>query len=188
MFLTMLTAWLVVRGRSRGRWVLDQLTTVPLMIPGIVLGIALLRTYLTLPIPLYGTVWVLVIAYITASLPFSMRFCYSGVLTIARELEESAQVSGASWWTSMRKVVLPLMMPAMFAGWIAIFMVTFRELTVSLLLVTPSSQVIPVTIWDLWENGSVTELSAFTVVLSVALIALGLVLRRLSQRYGYRIA
>lgn len=188
MFLTMLTAWLVVRGRSRGRWILDQLTTVPLMIPGIVLGIAILRTYLTLPIPLYGTVWVLVVAYITASLPFSMRFCYSGVLTIARELEESAQVSGASWWTTMRKVVLPLMMPAMFAGWIAIFMVTFRELTVSLLLVTPSSQVIPVTIWDLWENGSVTELSAFTVVLSFGLIALGLVLRRLSQRYGYRIA
>jgi iron(III) transport system permease protein len=188
MFLTMLTAWIVVRGRSRARWLLDQLTTVPLMIPGIVLGIAILRTYLTLPVPLYGTVWILVVAYVTASLPFSMRFCYSGVLTIARELEESAQVSGASWWTTMRKIVLPLMMPAMFAGWIAIFMVTFRELTVSLLLVTPSSQVIPVTIWDLWENGSVTELSAFTVVLSVALIALGLLLRRLSQRYGYRIA
>jgi iron(III) transport system permease protein len=187
MFITMLTAWLVVRGRSRGRWLLDQLTTVPLMIPGIVLGIALLRTYLTLPLPLYGTVWILVIAYVTAALPFAMRFCYSGVLTISRELEESAQVSGAAWWTTMRRIVLPLMMPALFAGWIGIFMVTFRELTVSLLLVTPSSQVIPVTIWDLWENGSVSELSAFTVALSIALIALGLVLRRMSQRYGYRV-
>jgi iron(III) transport system permease protein len=84
--------------------------------------------------------------------------------------------------------VLPLMMPALFAGWIGIFMVTFRELTVSLLLVTPGSQVIPVTIWDLWENGSVSELSAFTVVLSFALIALGFILRHLSQRYGYRVA
>ena len=188
MFLTMLTAWIVVRGRSRARWALDQLTTVPLVIPGIVLGIAVLRAYLTLPLPLYGTVWILVIAYVTASLPFAIRFCYSGVLTISRELEESAEVSGASWWTTIRKIVLPLMLPALFAGWIGIFMVTFRELTVSLLLVTPSSQVIPVTIWDLWENGSVSELSAFTVALSLALIVLGLVLRRLSQRYGYRIA
>jgi iron(III) transport system permease protein len=188
MFLTMITAWLVVRSQWRGRWALDQLTTIPLMIPGIVLGIAILRTYLTLPLPLYGTIWILVVAYVTASLPFSMRFCYSGVITIARELEESAQVSGASWWTTMRRIILPLMMPAMFAGWIAIFMVTFRELTVSLLLVTPSSPVIPVTIWDLWENGSITELAAFTIALSAALIALGLVLRRMSQRYGYRIA
>jgi iron(III) transport system permease protein len=188
MFLAMLTAWIVVRSRSRFRWSLDQLTTVPLVIPGIVLGIAVLRTYLSLPIPIYGTVWILVVAYITAAMPFAMRFCYSGVLTIARELEESAQVSGASWWTTMKKVILPLMMPAMFAGWIGIFMVTFRELTVSLLLVTPSSQVIPVTIWDLWENGSVTELSAFTIVLSAGLIALGLILRRLSLRYGYRVA
>jgi iron(III) transport system permease protein len=188
MFLTMLTAWLVIRSQWRGRWVLDQLTTIPLMIPGIVLGIAILRTYLTLPLPLYGTIWILVIAYVTASLPFSMRFTYSGVIAIARELEESAQVNGASWWTTMRRIILPLMMPAMFAGWIAIFMVTFRELTVSLLLVTPSSPVIPVTIWDLWENGSITELAAFTVVLSAALIGLGFILRRLSQRYGYRIA
>ena len=188
MFLAMLAAWIVIRSRSRARWSLDQLTTVPLVIPGIVLGIAVLRTYLSVPIPIYGTVWILVAAYVTSSLPFAMRFCYSGVLTIARELEESAQVSGASWWTTMKRVVLPLMMPAMFAGWIGIFMVTFRELTVSLLLVTPSSQVIPVTIWDLWENGSVTELSAFTVALSAGLIALGLVLRRLSLRYGYRVA
>jgi iron(III) transport system permease protein len=188
MFLTMLTSWLVIRSQWKGRWALDQLTTVPLMIPGIVLGIAILRTYLTLPLPLYGTIWILVIAYVTASLPFSMRFCYSGVIAIARELEESAHVSGASWWTTMRRIILPLMMPAMFAGWIAIFMVTFRELTVSLLLVTPSSPVIPVTIWDLWENGSITELAAFTIVLSGALIALGFVLRRMSQRYGYRIA
>jgi len=188
MFLAMLTAWIVVRSRSRARWSLDQLTTIPLVIPGIVLGIAVLRTYLSVPIPIYGTVWILVAAYVTSALPFAMRFCYSGVLTIARELEESAQVSGASWWTTMKKVVLPLMMPAMFAGWIGIFMVTFRELTVSLLLVTPSSQVIPVTIWDLWENGSVTELAAFTIALSAGLIALGLVLRRLSLRYGYRVA
>jgi iron(III) transport system permease protein len=188
MFLTMLTAWIVIRSQWKGRWVLDQLTTIPLMIPGIVLGIAILRTYLTLPLPLYGTIWILVIAYVTASLPFSMRFTYSGTIAIARELEESAQVNGASWWTTMRRIVLPLMMPAMFAGWIAIFMVTFRELTVSLLLVTPSSPVIPVTIWDLWENGSITELAAFTIVLSAALIALGLILRRLSQRYGYRVA
>ena len=58
------------------------------------LGIAVLRTYLSLPIPIYGTVWILVAAYVAASLPFAMRFCYSGVLSIAKELEESAEISG----------------------------------------------------------------------------------------------
>jgi iron(III) transport system permease protein len=98
-------------------------------------------------------------------------------------LEERAQVSGDSWWARCDESRCPLMMPAMFVGWIGILVVTFRELTVSLSLVTPSSQVIFAAIWDFWENGSVSKLSAFTVGLSV--IVLGLILSRMSHRYGY---
>ena len=188
MFLTMLTAWIVIRSRLRWRWLLDQLATLPLVIPGIVLGIAVLRTYLTIPLPLYGTVWIIVVAYVAGFLPFGMRFCYSGVLSISRELEESAQMSGASWPTTMRAIIMPLMVSALFAGWLSIFLITIRELTVALLLYSPGSQVIAVTIWNLWENGSVPELSAFSVVLSIVLIVFALVFRRISQRYGYQIA
>jgi len=137
-------AWIVARTRISLRWMLDRLTMVPLVFPGIVLGVAILQMYLILPLPVYGTVWIMVAAFVPQYLPYAMRCNHAGLLGIHKELEESATASGASWGQVVRNIIAPLMMPALFAAWIYIFLVTVRELSVSLLLYSPGSEVISV--------------------------------------------
>jgi iron(III) transport system permease protein len=182
--LTAVTAWIVVRTNIRGKWLLDHLASFTLVFPGVVLGVALLVTYLTLPIPLYGTIWILVVAYVTRYIPYGIRFCYPGLLQINKELEESAQMSGASWGTVFRKIVVPLMMPSLFAGWIFIFLHSIRELSVAILLSSPGIEVLSVAIFDMWENGQITEVGAFSISLMLILVAIGLGFRKLSTLYG----
>lgn len=184
---TFVTAWLVVRTRIRSRWLLDQLAMIPLVFPGIVLGVAVLKMYLALPIPVYGTIWIMVFAFTARYLPYGMRFSYAGLIGIHRELEESAEVCGATWGQAIRNIVIPLIMPALFAGWIYVFLITIRELSVALLLYSPGSQVISVTIWELWENGHVGELAAFSLVVTTGTVLLAIMFRRLAGPYSMRV-
>lgn len=185
--ITFLASWLVVRTKIRSRWALDQLAMVPLVFPGIVMGVAVLKMYLALPLPVYGTIWILVFAFMTRYLPYSMRFSYAGLLGIHRELEESAEVCGATWLQAVRNIVIPLVLPALFAGWIYIFLITIRELSVALLLYSPGSQVIAVTIWELWENGHVGELAAFSLVITAGTVLLAVIFQRLAGRYSLHV-
>lgn len=178
------TAWLVTRTNIKLRWYLDRLTMVPLVFPGIVMGVAVLQTYLTVPIPVYGTIWIMVIAFSARYLPYAMRFSHAGLIGIHKELEESATTSGAGWVQVARRIMIPLMMPALFAGWIYIFLITIRELSVALLLYSPGSEVISVVIWELWDNGAVGTLSAFALGISVGTVLLASVFYRLSRRHG----
>ena len=187
MLLAAVIAWLVIRTTIRGRWLLDHLASFTLVFPSIVLGVALLLTYLTLPVPVYGTIWILVLAYITRYIPYGVRYCYPGLLQINKELEESAQMSGAPWGIGFRKIVVPLMMPSLFAGWIYIFLLSVRELTVALLLYSPRSQVIAVTIFEMWDFGKTAELAAFSVSISLVLVLIAAIFQKLSRRYGLQI-
>jgi iron(III) transport system permease protein len=184
MSLTAVVAWVVVRTNVTGKWVLDHLASFTLVFPGVVLGVALLVTYLKLPIPIYGTIWIIVIAFITRYIPYGIRFCYPGLLQINRELEESAQMSGASWGTVFRKIVIPLMMPSLFAGWIYIFLHSVRGLSLPLLLSRPGTEVVAVLIFDMWENGRIPEISAFGISLTSFLLVLTYGFRKLSYQYG----
>ena len=177
-------AWIVARTGARMRWTLDRLTMLPLVFPGIVMGVAILKMYLTLPIPLYGTVWILVAAFVARYLPYAMRFSHAGLLGIHRELEESATASGATWGQVARNIIVPLMMPALFAGWIYIFLITIRELSVALLLYSPGSEVISVVIWELWENGAVGTLSAYALGITAGTVLLATLFHRLTRRYS----
>jgi iron(III) transport system permease protein len=183
--MALLLAWLVFRTRLRGRWMLANLGTLPLVFPGVVLGIAVLRTYLTLPIPIYGTIWIIAVAFIARYMPYGIRFGEAGLLQIHRDLEESAQVSGASFWSVLRNVLVPLMMPALFGGWIYVFLLSVKELSLAILLYGPQSAVISATMFDLWQNGQVNQLSAFCIVVTAIFVAIGLVFYRISQRYGF---
>ena len=186
MLLTAITAWIVVRTNLRGKWLLDHLASFTLVFPGVVLGVALLLTYLTLPIPLYGTIWILVVAYITRYIPYGIRFCYPGLLQINKELEESAQMSGAPWGMVFRKIVVPLMMPSLFAGWIWVFLISIRELSVAILLSHPGSEVISVLIFEMWGNGQITEIGAFSIILTLILVSMAAAFHKVSRRYGLR--
>ena len=182
--ITFIAAWLIVRASIKSRWVLDQMAMLPLVFPGIVMGIAILKMYLMIPLPVYGTIWILVLAFIARYLPYGIRFSHSALLSLHKELEEGALASGANWFQMIRHVVVPLIMPALLAGWIYIFLITFRELSIALLLYSPGSQVVAVKIWELWDNGHVGELAAFSLVIAAGTVVVGSIFLKLAQRHG----
>ena len=184
MLLSLVVAWFVVRARVRGAVRLDQLATLPLMIPAIVLGIALVRTYLVVPIPIYGTLVILIIAFVTHFLPYGVRYSSAGLFSLHRELEDSAQMSGASWRQTLQRVVIPLVMPALSAGWVFVFLVSFRDLGIPVLLYSSGTEMVATTILDLWDNAQLPEVAAFSVMLSVGLVAIASLMFRVSGRYG----
>jgi iron(III) transport system permease protein len=186
MLVTSVIAWVVVRTRVRGRGLLDALASVPVAFPGLVLGLAVMVFYLHVDIGIYGTLWILFVAYVTRFLPYGIRYNSASMLAIHRELEESAAMSGASWWTTFRMIVLPLLRPGLVAGWIYIAIVSVRELSSSILLYGPDSEVLAIVIWELWENGQYVELSALGVLMMLALLALTLVAQRVGGFFGAR--
>jgi iron(III) transport system permease protein len=184
MVLTLLASWILVRTKTRGRWLLDLLTTLPLLFPGIVMGLAILRFYLFVPIPVYGTLWILLIAFVTRYIPYGIRYTHSGLLQLHKELEEAAYTAGASWANCMRRIILPLMTPSFLGGWIFIFLLSAKELSMSVLLVSPQTPVVSVAIFELWENAQVGELAAFGVIWTVILVSIAIIYYLFARRYG----
>jgi iron(III) transport system permease protein len=184
MFLSAVLSWLVLRTRLPGRWMLDNLASLPLVFPGLVLGLAIMVCYLTIDIGIYGTLWILFVAYVTRFLPYGMRFNSASMLQIHKELEESAAMSGASWSMTFRRVVLPLLKPGLLAGFIYVMIVSIRELASSILLYSPGNEVVSIMIWELWQNGQYVELSALGVMLIIALFFMVMLAQALGRRIG----
>jgi iron(III) transport system permease protein len=184
MVLTTLVSWILVRTRLRGRWLLDLLTTLPLLFPGIVMGLAIMRFYLLVPIPIYGTLWILLVAFVTRYVPYGIRYTHSGLLQLHRELEEAAYASGASWLNAMRRITMPLLTPSFLGGWVFIFLLSAKELSMSILLVSPQTPVVSVAIYELWENGQVGELAAFGVIWTTILVSIAVAYYLFARRYG----
>ena len=177
-------AWIVVRTKVPGRWMLDNVASLPLVFPGLVLGLAIMVCYLYIDIGIYGTLWIIFIAYVTRFLPYGMRYSSASMLQIHKELEESAAMSGASWSMTFRRVVLPLLKPGLLAGFIYVMIVSIRELSSSILLYSPGSEVVSIMIWELWQNGQYVELSALGVMLILALFLLVMLAQLVGRRFG----
>jgi len=171
MVLTSLVAWIVYKSKLRGAWILDFLAFVPITIPGIVMGMSLILLYVAFPIPIYGTIWVLLIAYVTRFIPYGMRSASGSILQIHSELEEAAAASGASWWETFKRVTLPLLRPGFVAGWIYICIVSFREFSTSVLLATGESRVLSILLFTMFEQGQVTIVAAIGVLMIVTLLS-----------------
>lgn len=184
MALMAVAGWLVVRSRVPGRQLVDQLSFLPLVVPGLVLGLSLSFVYLRSPIPIYGTLFILLIAYCTRYLPYGMRYAVTSLHQIATELEESAHVSGAKWWPTFRRVLLPLMAPGLLAGWVYIFVVSFRELSSSILLYSPGNEVLSILIFEQFENGQFTVLAALGVMMVLTLVVLVTIAYKLGAKVG----
>jgi len=184
MLVSAVIAWIVVRTKVPGRWVLDNLASLPLVFPSLVLGVAIMVCYLYVDIGVYGTLWIMFIAYVTRFLPYGMRYSSASMLQIHKELEESAAMSGASWSMTFRRVVLPLLKPGLLAGFIYVMIVSIRELSSSILLYSPGTEVVSIMIWELWQNGQYVELSALGVMLIVALFVLVMLAQLVGRRFG----
>jgi iron(III) transport system permease protein len=187
MLMCAVAAWLVVRTNLPGRWLIDNLAFTPLVIPGLVLGVAMLDVYLRITfLPIYGTLWILFIAYLTRYMPYGMRYAATSMFQIGKELEESAMMSGAGWLQTFRRVVLPLLVPGFVAGWIYIFVVSFRELGSSVLLYSPGREVLSIAIWQQWNDGLLPQLSALGVMLVGFLVVMVAIAYKLGARIGVR--
>src|SRR2546426_385148 len=124
--------------------------------------------------------------YLTRFMPYGLRYNTTSMLQIHKELEESAAMSGASWATSFRRVILPLLKPGLIAGWIYIMIVSIRELSSSILLYSPGTEVLSIVIWELWENGQYVELSALGVMLILGLFVLVLLAQWVGRKFGIK--
>ena len=184
MILTSLVAWIVYKSRLRGAWLLDFLAFVPITIPGIVMGMSLILLYVAFPLPIYGTIWLLLIAYVTRFIPYGMRSASGSILQIHSELEEAAAASGASWWETFRRVTLPLLRPGFAAGWIYICIVSFREFSTSVLLATGESRVLSILLFTMFEQGQVTVVAAIGVLMIATLLAIVALFYKVSGRVG----
>ena len=179
--LALVISYAVVRTRLKTAVLLDYLATFPVAIPAMVFGVALLWGYVFLPVPLYGTIWMLLIAYVAHYVPFGVRACSAGLAQIGPELEESSRIHGASWVGTMRRIVVPLLKPAIMAGWILLFVEFIRSLSLSILLYSNDSVVMPVVTYELYETGAYPALSAFSVVQTVLIFAAIYGARRLAR-------
>jgi iron(III) transport system permease protein len=176
-------SWIVLRARHRGTGVLDQLCMVPLSMPAMVFALGLLWVYVQVPLPIYGTIGVLLIAYATHYLPFGVRTTSAALRQLHPELEEAARVAGASWQRTMRRITLPLVQPAVLAAWVLLFVMAMQEVSSSILLYTSRSVVLSVAVFDLWENGNPSDVAALGFLqLAVSFVVVGGVLGMRQRR------
>ncbi len=184
MLLTSVIAWITVKTKLPGRAFLDNMTFIPIAMPGIVLGVSLIWVYLTLPIPIYGTIWVLLLAYMTKYIPYGIRAASASMIQINKELEEASFTAGGTWFQTFRKVILPLLMPGFTAGWIYISIIALRELSTSILLYSYNSTVLSIMAFDLWEGGQYTYVCALGVLMVLLLVAMAFTARKLGAKIG----
>ncbi|MDP2645152.1 MAG: iron ABC transporter permease [Desulfobacterales bacterium] len=186
MLLTAVAAWFIQKTRVKGRWLLDIFISLPMTFPGLIMGVSLIWAYSVIPLPIYGTIWILLIAYSTRYLPYGMRNAAAAMAQITSELEEASQTSGVSWWITFSRIILPLLKPGLLAGWLYVVMVSIKELSSSLLLYSHGSEVVSIIIWEYWENGLFNEVSALGVLLLMGLMILSVIADRIAARYGIK--
>jgi len=160
---TALCAWLVVR-RVPGAAALDHLATLPLVFPAIILSVAFLDVFVNMPLPLYGTLLSVIIASTVRYMPYGMRYAFTGALQIHPDLEAAATISGAARAALFRRIVMPLLAATLVSSWLVVFLLSVQAVSLPLLLVGPGSEVMAVTLFELWQNGQVTELASMGVV------------------------
>jgi len=179
--ITSIAAWITVRSRAPARWLLDALAFAPIGIPGPIMGVSVLLVYLTLPIPLYGTIFIITVAHVTLFLPYGMRLASDALLRIHPQLEEASALSGASWLHTYRAILLPLILPGSVAAFITIFAASFRELSSALFLASPQSRFVSVVMYSTWQDGNATAAAALGIVMLVVVLTLALSARLLAR-------
>ena len=173
MVMALVVSYMIHRTKGFGSRLLDFLSVVPIGFPGIVLAMGVLVTYIQTPI--YATLWILMLGYITRFFPYGQRNIASIMLAISEELDQSSRMAGASWFTTMRRITIPLLKPGIFAGWILLFIIFLRELSISIILFSTGTETLSVGVYYLtnFENEPLTAAlsMAQTVLLLIAIYA-----------------
>lgn len=177
-----LLGWIIVRTQFRVRQLVDFLSFVSIGIPSVIAGLSVMLLYLSLPVGLYGTLWILVIAY-SYRFAVTTRVSRAGLMQIHRELEEASSASGARWLATQRRILLPLLMPSLMSAFVLLFIIGVREFTLSLILYSQENVVLSVMLWRLFiesHGAAAAALGSIMIVLVVPVVAL--VRRQLAPR------
>jgi iron(III) transport system permease protein len=173
--------WIIYRSQLVGRGAIEYLVMFPQAVPRLVFGLALLWAWLNIPVPIYGTLWLLALAYFTVMLPLGVRTLAGVVLQIDKSLEECARVCGAGWVYQMRTVTLPLLKPGILAAWLLIFMACVRELGASVFLMGPNAKVIGPSIVNAFATSGTELTAAMALIQTFTVIVALMVLFRLTR-------
>ncbi len=183
-----LIAYVIVRTRHRGRWLLDFLSWLPWSIPGILLGVALLWTFLQTKIflPIYGTIYILMIAMVIKSMPFGTQMIKSVLLQLGNDLEEASKICGGSWLDTFRRVILPLTMPALITVGLFGFISAARDISTVVLLGSGKSRTLSLLMLD-FAAGAEFEKATVVAVMVVGLVVIAaLIARALGGQIGVK--
>ena len=183
---TLVSAWYVVR-KYRGAWLLDQLATMPLIFPAIVLGVAFLQIFIAVPFAFYGTLLSIIFASFVRYMPYGMRYAYAGILQIHPELEQASAISGASQFTTFVRIVVPLVTPALITCWIFVFLLVVGSVSLPVLLAGPNSVVVAVLLFEMWGAGETLKVAALGLIWTALMTVFSVAFYVLSRRYGLRV-
>lgn len=184
MILTVVAAWFTNRAPKRLASAVDAISFVPIIVPGIVLGVSLSFVFLRVPIPIYDTIWIIMLAFVIKYIPFGMRYTHAALGQVGRELEESAEVSGASQLTALRRITLPVIKNGILSGLLLVFILSFRELSAAVLLYSPNSQVLSVVMWQQVQDGEFGALSALGTLMTALLGIVVFIGYRTNKNFG----
>jgi iron(III) transport system permease protein len=186
--IALVAAYMVSRSTVRGASLLGMLATAPVAIPGIVMGVAVFLTYSHQQLMLYGTLWILLIAFLTIEMPAGYQQMSAAFHGIHPELEEASRVLGASRLNTLRLITAPLLRSTVIATWCFVFIGTIRELSATILLTTANTKLVSVIIYDLNESGDLGAISVLGIMLLVVSFAVVFVAYRLPVLGGPRMA
>ncbi|MCC7425904.1 MAG: iron ABC transporter permease [Alphaproteobacteria bacterium] len=178
--LGLMCAYFTLRVRPKGHRWLDFVTVLPFGVPGIVLGLGLLWAYAFLPLPLYGTIAVIIIAFVTRFLPYATETVGGQMVQVDRSLEEAAWVSGANRLRAALRIMLPIISPSIQSAYFLLFMAFFREISSAILLYSANTQVISISIWAFFEQANWGLASALSVVATLIIFGSLVVIGRLA--------
>ncbi|MBI2183567.1 MAG: iron ABC transporter permease [Thaumarchaeota archaeon] len=170
-------SYVAIRSRIKGKRALEFISALPVAYPGMIFALALIWTALFVFRFIYGTIALLILAYIVVFLPYAMRALSNSMIQIHSELEEAARTSGAGSLSTIFRVTLPIIKPALINTLVLVFIQSYRQLGAAVLLVTPDTFVLPVVILHWWNSGLLVALSAATMVFGGILVAAVMVAR-----------
>ncbi len=174
-------AYISVKTKIAGRGILDGLVFIPWAFPGTVLALGLLWAYVKFPIPIYNTLWIIGIAYVTRFLPYALRTVSSTIIQIHNELEEASVACGAGFLETFRRIILPLMRPGILAGWILLATIFMREFSASLFLSSAENEPIGPLLFWLYQDGFFGTVAALGVLVSAISTCLIIMARRFAR-------
>lgn len=185
--IALVIAYLVTRRSVPGSQVLGYLATAPVAIPGIVLGVGLFLSYSNPSLMLYGTLWILLIAFLTIEMPAGYQQLSSAFKSVHPELEEASRILGGNRMTTLRLITAPLLRSNVIATWCFVFIGTIRELSATILLTTSETKLVSVIIYDLNESGDLGAISVLGIMLLVISFAVVIIANRLPVLGGQRL-